>query len=189
MKLQKKKNVLIICSKCIIPLRYQFFHPQYLVVYRCIGSGERLDVSRFHRFCSSRSNFTRRLNCTRGYSDISGRIRGWSAAARNVTDSSAANCIGITLGTPGKTVRSPPLFAPSNWSTRGWRWWWWGRWWRRKGGGGWKGRGGGGGDERKGERGSYESLERGRGGREGSQLILRWQTVRLSQRRFCSSPK
>lgn len=156
----------------------------------------------FVRHVRSRSNFTRRLNCTRGYSDISGRIRGWSAAARNVTDSSAANCIGITLGTPGKTVRSPPLFAPSNWSTRGWRRRWWGRRRRRKGGGGWKGKvdggGGGGGreeargDERKGERGSYESFERGRSGamgREGSQLILRWQTVRLSQRRFCSSPK
>lgn len=107
----------------------------------------------FVRHVRSRSNFTRRLNCTRGYSDISGRIRGWSAAARNVTDSSAANCIGITLGTPGKTVRSPPLFAPSNWSTRGWRRRWWGRRRRRKGGGGWKGKVDGGGGERRREKG------------------------------------
>lgn len=150
----------------------------------------------FVRHVRSRSNFTRRLNCTRGYSDISGRIRGWSAAARNVTDSSAANCIGITLGTPGKTgfdLRLSLLLAIGP-----------------RGGGGDGGGGGGGegkeaaggkerwmeeearGDERKGERGSYESFERGRSGamgREGSQLILRWQTVRLSQRRFCSSPK
>lgn len=109
----------------------------------------------FVRHARSRSNFTRRLNCTRGYSDISGRIRGWSAAARNVTDSSAANCIGITLGTPGKTVRSPPLFAPSNWSTRGRRGWRRRRWWRRRRkGGGWKGKvDGGGGRERRREKG------------------------------------
>lgn len=142
----------------------------------------------FVRHARSRSNFTRRLNCTRGYSDISGRIRGWSAAARNVTDSSAANCIGITLGTPGKTVRSPPLFAPSNWSTRG----------RRDGGGG-EGKEAGEKERwmeeeeerrrEKGDRTRVSSVVEAGMGREGSQLILRWQTVRLSQRRFCSSPK
>lgn len=103
MKIVAKEEERIICSKCTVFLRetrYKFFHPSDSSwVYgrgrggaRCFAFPSVLFVVR------SRSNFTRRLNCTRGYSDISGRIRGWSAAARNVTDSSAANCIGITLG-------------------------------------------------------------------------------------------
>jgi len=47
------------------------------------------------------------------------------------------------------------------------------------------------GRERERERGEFTRSRNAveAGGRRRSQLILRWQTVRLSQRRFCSSPK